>query len=367
MKKLTVMLLAVMMMLSLIACGETSVSSAQDEQATNPSTAVSSEQEYDESNPTAVLEKITDDFTNTAGSLIQKKEETFAEVGTTYEDYQKNKGLINEWINLVITESDALFARTKENSIAYFKLIAADPDHQYSEFCEEAMDEYYDVVYDEAMGEYYDSLYDDAMEKLYDEYYDGIISDAYKDIGYDEWSKVSAECYQTWSDASSAIYQKLSDESTYIYGLGSAISSAFCWNDNYDVDAIVTEYENEKKEEDKNQSEEDVQEETSSKAEDDQNADSSSSSQIETELRPAFKEAMDSYEAFYDEYCDFMKKYQENPTDAKLLAEYSDMLIQLSEMDKEFADWEDENLTKEELAYYSEVSNRVTQKLLEIS
>lgn len=36
-------------------------------------------------------------------------------------------------------------------------------------------------------------------------------------------------------------------------------------------------------------------------------------------LRPEFKEAMDSYEAFYDEYCAFMKKYMKNPTDLKLL------------------------------------------------
>ncbi len=28
-------------------------------------------------------------------------------------------------------------------------------------------------------------------------------------------------------------------------------------------------------------------------------------------MRPKFKEAMDSYEAFYDEYCTFMKKYND--------------------------------------------------------
>lgn len=95
----------------------------------------------------------------------------------------------------------------------------------------------------------------------------------------------------------------------------------------------------------------------------------SASAQGETQrsLRPEFKEAMDSYEAFYDEYCDFMMQYKENPSDLKLLAGYYDMLIKLSEMEESFEAWEDEDLSKEELAYYVEVTNRVAQKLLEIT
>ena len=84
------------------------------------------------------------------------------------------------------------------------------------------------------------------------------------------------------------------------------------------------------------------------------------------EIRPEFKEAMDSYEAFYDEYCDFMKKYNENPGDLKLLGEYSDMLEKLAEMDEKFSAWEEEDLNAAELKYYAEVNGRVTQKLLDI-
>lgn len=84
-------------------------------------------------------------------------------------------------------------------------------------------------------------------------------------------------------------------------------------------------------------------------------------------LRPEFKEAMDSYEAFYDEYCDFMMKYQENPTDLTLLMEYSKMLIKLAEMDAAFEKWESDDLSTEELAYYLDVSNRVAKKLLDVA
>lgn len=84
-------------------------------------------------------------------------------------------------------------------------------------------------------------------------------------------------------------------------------------------------------------------------------------------LRPEFKEAMDSYEAFFDDYCDFLEQYQQNPSDLELLAEYSEMLTKLSEMEASFGEWKEADMSKEELAYYLEVSNRITQELLAVS
>lgn len=82
-------------------------------------------------------------------------------------------------------------------------------------------------------------------------------------------------------------------------------------------------------------------------------------------IRPEFKDAMDSYEAFYDEYCALMKQYSENPTDLTLLSKYSDMLSRLSDMDEKFEAWESEDMSNEELKYYLEVTNRVTSKLID--
>ena len=83
------------------------------------------------------------------------------------------------------------------------------------------------------------------MDALYNQYYDGIISDAYEELEYKEWSNVSSECYKVWSDASSDIYKKWSQESSYIFGLWSVVNSAFCYNENFDVDTIVSEYDKE--------------------------------------------------------------------------------------------------------------------------
>lgn len=84
-------------------------------------------------------------------------------------------------------------------------------------------------------------------------------------------------------------------------------------------------------------------------------------------MRPEFKEAMDSYEAFYDEYCDFLAKYNANPTDTKLIAEYTDMMTKLVDMDEKFENWENNDLNDEELKYYIEVNGRITQKMLDVA
>ena len=84
-------------------------------------------------------------------------------------------------------------------------------------------------------------------------------------------------------------------------------------------------------------------------------------------MRPEFKAAMDSYEDFYDEYCDFMKKYQANPTDMTLLTEYTTIMSKLTDMEEKFEAWDESEMNSAELNYYVEVSSRVAQKLLEVS
>ena len=80
-------------------------------------------------------------------------------------------------------------------------------------------------------------------------------------------------------------------------------------------------------------------------------------------MRPEFKEAMDTYEAFYNEYCDLLSKYVQNPTDFSLLSQYAGMLSKAGEMDAAFKKWDEDDLNSAELQYYLEVNSRVLQKL----
>ena len=77
-----------------------------------------------------------------------------------------------------------------------------------------------------------------------------------------------------------------------------------------------------------------------------------------------FKEVMDEYEAFMDEYIEFMQTYNQNPTDAELMSQYMDVMAEYSSYSVKIASLKNDELTDEELAYYIEVTNRVSQKLL---
>lgn len=87
----------------------------------------------------------------------------------------------------------------------------------------------------------------------------------------------------------------------------------------------------------------------------------------ETLIRDDFKQAMDSYEAFFDEYVETVRLYKENPTDAEILAQYSDILTREATMVKEFDEWESTGMTTAEAAYYLEVHSRIYAKLAEVA
>lgn len=83
-------------------------------------------------------------------------------------------------------------------------------------------------------------------------------------------------------------------------------------------------------------------------------------------LRPEFKQAMDSYESFYNEYVDLLNQYKANPTDFSILTKYMSMLSKLEEIDTAFKAWDSSNMTSEELKYYLEVSTRIQKKLVDL-
>lgn len=84
-------------------------------------------------------------------------------------------------------------------------------------------------------------------------------------------------------------------------------------------------------------------------------------------MRPEFKEAMDAYEAFYDEYCEFMVSYQKNPSDLKLIAQYGRLMTKMVDVNAAFEKWDESDLNNEELKYYLEVNSRVMQKLVDVT
>lgn len=104
--------------------------------------------------------------------------------------------------------------------------------------------------------------------------------------------------------------------------------------------------------------------ETTTKSKKDGKADSGN----KVGLRKNFKEAMDSYEAFIDEYVAFMEKYKDSDgTDPSMLTDYAKYVSKYTEMAENFSKWEDEDMNAAETAYYIEVQARVSKKLIAIT
>lgn len=83
-------------------------------------------------------------------------------------------------------------------------------------------------------------------------------------------------------------------------------------------------------------------------------------------IRPEFKETMDSYEAFFKEYVDFLKKYENSDNTLAMLSDYMDYISKYAEMSEKLNSLEISNLSDEETAYYLEVTMRITELLGEL-
>ena len=84
-------------------------------------------------------------------------------------------------------------------------------------------------------------------------------------------------------------------------------------------------------------------------------------------LSPEFKQTMDDYEAWFDHYCDVMKRYEENSSDLTLLSEMTELLSEETEMLEEMENMDQSEMNAAELAYYLEVTARIEKNLLEVA
>lgn len=82
-------------------------------------------------------------------------------------------------------------------------------------------------------------------------------------------------------------------------------------------------------------------------------------------MRPEFKKTMDSYEKFFDDYCDIMKKFSKNPNDLSILADYAKFTAQYADYMSKMEAMENEEMNDAEAKYYLEVTARISKKLLE--
>lgn len=380
MKKKFLLVSVLFLALILVACGG---QSAKDVKAEPEKNNVSAEEEkaskaelqtgeIKASTIDELNELVPQEIDSRVVALNEKYEKLQTEIDT-YDKYIANKEKMTDYYASVYNDMQDTCIRMREYCVKYSQIILESDkanDEKYDD-----LEEMYDVVYDDAGEDIYDEFYDGVLEDIYDVYYDGILDEAYDTVEYEEWSNARSEEYENWSDTRSDTYELWSDFRSEVYEFWSDLRSEF-WDDDLDsAKDKIQDFQNdivELKEEGGAKEKESEQPEKNSEAniekEDSQSDKKKDNSEVDTEeMRPEFKEAMDSYEAFYDEYCEFMKKYNANPTDTELISSYGDIMTEMVEMTEKFEAWEENALNTAELKYYIEVNNRVAQKLVDVT
>lgn len=106
-------------------------------------------------------------------------------------------------------------------------------------------------------------------------------------------------------------------------------------------------------------------ENTANQGDDESPENSAGSEEYVDGMRLTFKEAMDSYEAFFDEYCEFMEKYSDAADTSGMLTDYLEYMEKYADAMEKLGKIGEKDLNSEELKYYTEVMGRINQKLLD--
>ena len=85
-----------------------------------------------------------------------------------------------------------------------------------------------------------------------------------------------------------------------------------------------------------------------------------------SDIRPEFKQMIDEYEAFFNSYVAFMKRYEESGT-LEMVTEYLDMLGKLNAYQEKLDAVEDMEMNAAEQEYYTQAVLRINKKMLEVS
>lgn len=369
MKKIYALILLLVMVVSLTACGE---KTTVDENEANVVETITEEIVSDEETVAgkAFEDYVASDVEEVASVLWEE----FNEISTvidSYDKYKENVDQMGTFYAGVLEDTRLLCIKMREYSLNYAEeVMSADStnDEKY-----DALEEIYDCIYEDAGDDIYDEIYDGVLEDMYDVFYDGILDDAYDTVDYSEWTDARSNEYEWWSDTRSDVYEEWSEFRSDVYEFWSDMRSEL-WDDDVErAEKVMSDFaediEKLKGNDTSNDSVEADTEEaiTESVTETtDEETTVEASKDLVDGMRPEFKEAMDSYEAFYDEYCAFMKKYNDNPTDLTLLAGYADMLSKGEDMNAAFEEWDESEMNDVELKYYLDVNNRVMQKLLDV-
>ena len=357
MRKWIAILLALAMALSLAACGvkevpqeapaapkqEAAPKETESVPATLPASADEDLEGYIEADVQAALDALTAEY------------ESIIEGVDSYEAYMKQEGQIAAFYENILDTSAQLCTKMRAYSIRLAEgILSSGKDYRDMR---DDLDVIYDLLYDDMGDEIYDGIYDGILDDLYDDFYDGALDDQPEDVEYKDWSNARHDEYEQWSDARSDTYEHWTDFRSDVYDFWSDLRSAL-WDD--DLEKAWEEVEDFRKDVEKASG-------TALPAEGaPPAADTPAEDTPAKGIRPEFRDAMDSYEAFFDEYVTFMKEYMDSDDPLDMMVDYSDMMQQYTDTMTEFRNLDTSELSNEEMLYYTEVTVRILEKIEDI-
>jgi len=363
MKKLIALLLTLSLVLSTAACG-TSEDIASAESVAQPANTSSSEESPDveegaaSSTPTVAdngLEAEIEEYVESVLENLNKEYESIIEGVDSYSTYIGKKDEVIALYEKINTTSASLCIKMCSYAIACAENIldsGKSVDDMYDD-----MEIIYDLIYDDMGDEIYDRIYDGILDDIYNDLYDGALDDLPDGVEYSDWSDARSAEYEMWSNTRSETYEQWSDFRSDVYEFGSNMRSEL-WDD--DLDGAYDELEDFREDVAKMAGEETP---VSSETKSEESVDDSSVDGI----RPEFKEAMDSYEEFFDEYVAFMKSYMDSDDPLSMMTEYTQMMEKFVKTMSKLEEIDEEELSDAEALYYADVMLRINQKLLEVS
>ena len=282
---------------------------------------------------------------------LNSEYETLVSGINSYATYVAKQDEISAFYSKILSSSERLCIQLRVFAADYVESILTS-DKSLGEMYED-MDALYDLFYDDMGDEIYDGLYDGILDDLYDDLYGDALDDRPEDVKYADWSDVRSKEYKMWSRTRSDAYEHWSDYRSDVYGFWSDLRGEL-WKG--DLDGAKDELKDFRKDVSK----------LSGKAASETDTPAASTAPVSTGIRTEFKEAMDSYEKFFDEYVAFMKAYMASENPIGMMSEYAAMVQQYVDTMNKLQSVDQSQLSNEEALYYTEVMLRINQKLLEV-
>ena len=303
-----------------------------------------------------VLKDVTDAIT----TLNTEFEKLSTDINT-YDKYKTDIGKVKDFYDRVQNYTKLLCISLRKYSSAHAELILSSDksfDDKYDEF-----DALYDSVYEDERDEIYDEIYDGVLDDMYDRFYDGILDDAYDNIPYEKWSDARADEYDLWSDTRSEVYDIWSDAGSDIYDFWSDMRGEM-WDK--DIEKAKKKLQDFKDDIEILYGKSSEKEKTNDSSKNDETTKETTSTQSSTDEKQ-WKQFLEDYEDWIDDYIKIVKKYSENPTDVSILSDYTEMITELAEWQTKAEEMEEEleEASPGELAEYSAALLKIAAKIAE--